>query len=287
MHQADLNKTKVLSGKSKIGSIILHLTLSCIGLFVIMPFAWMVLTSIKETADIFAIPPVLFSAHPKWSNYVNAFTQLPFGGAYLNSFKISITVVIFSLITSSMAGFAFAKLRFPGKNLIFFVLLCTMMIPFQVIMIPLFIIMKYLGLLDNHLSLIIPGSLFNAFAVFLLRQFIKGIPSEIEESAVIDGCNYWQIYSWIIMPLIKPGLAALGIFTFMSSWNSFTAPLIFLNSMGKFPVPLLINQFKGYNYANIGLMMAAASIAIIPVLIVFIVGQKYIIEGITLTGLKA
>lgn len=272
--------------KKNVNGLILHAVLIFFGVLMAIPFAWMATTSLKDMADVFIIPPKLLPNPVKWSNYADAWNYLPFGSAYLNSFKITIIIVASTLLTASMAGFAFAKLKFPGRDFIFILFLATMMVPFQVTMIPVFILMKFLGLLDSHASLIIPGALANAFGVFLLRQFIKGIPAEMEESAILDGCNYWQIYRIIILPLIKAPLAALGIFTFMGNWNSFLTPLIYLNTPEKFTVPLLLNQFRGLYITNWELMMAAACVAIIPVLIVYIIGQRYIIEGITLTGLK-
>jgi multiple sugar transport system permease protein len=273
--------------KLVVKSFVVHSVLIFFGLLMIVPFLWMLSSSLKDMPQMFIIPPKILPDPVIWSNYMDSWNALPFGGAYLNSFKITIINVAATLLTASMAGFAFAKLKFPGKDIIFIAFLATMMVPFQVTMIPVFIIMKYLNFLDNHLSLIIPGMLANAYGVFLLRQFIKGIPAEMEESGILDGCNYWQIYLNIILPLLKAPLAALGIFTFMGNWNSFLAPLIYLNSPEKFTVPLLLNQFRGLYITNWELMMAAACLAIIPVLFVYIMGQKYIIEGITLTGLKA
>lgn len=293
------NKIKTLkvkkTGKSshsyvirrRINTFFLHIVLIFWGLLTILPLAWMVSSSLKQSADIFLIPPKLLPNPIEWHNYADSWTQLPFGHAYINSFTVCGIILVFTLLTSSMAGYSFAKLRFPGKDIVFVLFLATMMVPFQVTMIPTFIIMKYMGLLDTLSSLIIPAMLCNAFGVFLLRQFIKGIPDELEESAILDGCNYWQIFVKIMLPLLKPPLAALGIFSFMGNWNNFMGPLIYLSSPDTFTVPLLLNQFRGLYTTNWELMMAAACIAIIPVLVAYIVGQKYIIEGITLTGMKA
>jgi multiple sugar transport system permease protein len=288
-----VNSTKQVSFKEnyvlqrRVKEFFIHLILILFGVLVMIPFLWMLSSSLKDAAEIFIIPPKVLPDPPKWHNYIDSWKSLPFAGAYLNSFKICAIVVISTLITSSMAGFAFAKLNFPGRDTIFILFLATMMIPGQVTMIPVFLIMKYLNLLDSHASLIIPGMLANAFGVFLLRQFIKAIPAEMEESAILDGCNHWQIYSRIILPLIKAPLAALGIFSFMNNWNSFLSPIIYLSTPEKFTVPLLLNQFRGLYITNWELMMAAACIAIVPVLVVYVIGQRYIIEGITLTGLKA
>lgn len=273
--------------KINVCQFILHTVLLFFGLLVIIPFIWMITASLKNSAEIFSVPIKLLPSVYRWSNYVDAWNSMPFTQGYLNSFKICIIVVFFVLLTSSMAGYAFAKLKFPGRDIIFILFLATMMVPFQVTMIPNFIMMKYLALLDSHLSLIIPGALCNAFGVFLLRQFIKGIPDELIEAAVLDGCSQWQIYSKMIVPLIKAPFAALGIFTFMGNFNNFMGPLLYLSTPEKFTVPLLLNQFKGQYITNYELMMAAGCIALIPVLIIYIFGQNYIIEGITLTGSKS
>src|SRR3712207_5379764 len=167
------------------------------------------------------------------------------GRAYFNSFYISLITVSSTLLTASMAAYAFAKIRFPGREAGFLLFLATMMVPSQVTIIPLFLIMKALGWVDTHLAVIVPGALFNAFAVFLLRQFVRGIPKELEEAALIDGANRWRIYWQIILPLLVPALAALGIFLFLGSWNNFFYPLIFLNTPDLYTVPLMLNQFRG------------------------------------------
>jgi multiple sugar transport system permease protein len=184
-----------------------------------------------------------------------------------------------------MAAYAFAKINFPGREVVFLLFLATMMVPGQVTIIPLFLIMQRLGWIDTHLALIVPGALFNAFAVFLLRQFIRGIPKELEEAAIVDGANRWRIYWQIVVPLLVPAMAALGIFLFLGSWNNFFGPLIFLNSPDLFTVPLMLNQFRGQYTIDWTLLMAGSAIAVIPVLVVYMIGQRQIIEGITLTGL--
>ncbi len=184
-----------------------------------------------------------------------------------------------------MAAYAFAKIRFPGSELVFLMFLATMMVPGQVTIIPLYLIMQQLGWVNTHLSLIVPGALFNAFAVFLLRQFIRGIPKELEEAAIVDGANRWRIYWSIILPLLVPAMSALGIFLFLGSWNNYFTPLIFLSDPNLFTVPLMLDQFKGQYTVDWTLLMAGSAIAVIPVLIVYLIGQRQIIEGITLTGL--
>lgn len=267
--------------------VILHVVLILGAAAMIIPFLWMISTSLKDFGQVFIIPPKWIPKPIMWSNYPNAWKALPFGNAYLNSIKIAVIVVAVQLLTASMAAYAFAKLKFKGRDVLFTIFLATMMIPGQVTMIPTFILMKYLGWIDTHLPLIVPGALFSAFGVFLLRQFMLGLPKELDEAAIMDGANHWTIYWRIALPLIVPAMTALGIFTFMGTWNNFMGPLIYLNTPEKFTVPMLLNQFKGQYITDWTLMMAASALAIIPVLIIYLIGQRYIIEGIALTGMKA
>jgi multiple sugar transport system permease protein len=264
----------------------LHIVLA-IGAFIMtMPFIWMILSSLKDLSQVFLIPPKWIPDPWVWTNFKNSWNALPFDRAYWNSFYINVIVVTSQLITCSMAAYAFAKIKFPFRDVIFVLFLATMMIPGQVTIIPMYLMMKQFGWIDSHLSIIVPSALFNAFGVFLLRQFIKGIPRDMEEAAIVDGANRWKIYTSVILPLIKPALSALGIFTFLGMWNNFFGPLIFLNTPEKFTVPLMLNQFRGMYTIDWTLMMAGSAIAIVPVLIVYVIGQRFIIEGVTLTGIK-
>ncbi|MFB5762560.1 carbohydrate ABC transporter permease [Paenibacillus medicaginis] len=263
-----------------------HLLLLAGSLLMIFPFLWTILSSLKDISQIFVIPPQWIPNPVVWSNYPASLQAMPFVQAYGNSFYITALVVLSTLFTASMAAYAFAKIRFPGRDVLFILFLSTMMIPKQVTMIPLYLVMNKVGWLDTHWSLIVPGALFNAFAVFLLRQFVMGIPRDLEEAAVVDGAGHVRIYWSVILPLIRPALAAVGIFTFLGAWNSFLDPLIYLNTPEKFTVPLLLNSFKGLYTADWALMMAGTTISVIPVLVVYIFAQKQIIEGITMTGIK-
>ena len=268
------------------GQTLLHLFLILVSIAMVGPFVWMVLTSLKDFSQVFVTPPVWIPRPAVWSNYPDSLKALPFGRAYFNSLYIAVIVVASQLLTCSMAGYAFARVPFPFRNTLFIVFLATLMVPQQVTIIPQYLVMKRLGWLDTHLALIVPPALFSAFGVFLLRQFIKGLPDEIEEAAILDGANRWRIYWQIIIPLIRAPLAALAIFSFLGQWNNLFTANIFLSSPDKFTVPLLLNQFKGLYITDWTLMMAGATIAIVPVLIVYLIGQRYIIEGVALTGLK-
>ena len=272
--------------KIKVGKLILYVVLSFGAIVMVLPFIWTVLSSLKNMGQTFAYPVKIFPDPVVWENYPESLSALPFGRAYWNSFYIAAIVVIFQLLTATMAGYSFAKLKFRGHGVIFVLFLATMMVPSQVTMIPLFLIMKKIGLLGSHMSLILPAALFNAFGVFLMRQFIAGLPDELEEAAIIDGASVPQIFFRIIIPLVKPSMAAFGIFVFLGQWNSFMYPLIFLNKTETFTVPLLLNFFKGTYATDYPLLMAGTFISVVPVLIVYLFFQKQIIQGIAITGMK-
>lgn len=272
---------------SAAGRLLLHAVLLITGFLTILPFLWMLSTSLKSEGTVFIYPPKWIPDPIVWENYLEAWTFLPMGQAYVNSLKIGLIVTAGSLFTSTLAGYTFAKLQFPGRNVLFVLLLATMMIPGQVTLVPSYILYSYIGWIDTHLPLIVPPALGGAFGVFLMRQYYMTIPADLEDAARIDGCNPWQTYLRIMVPLSGPPVSALAIFTFMGSWNDFLGPLVFLNSQVKFTVPLMIASFQGLYSTNWSLLMAAASIALIPVLIIYISAQRYFIQGITLTGMKA
>ncbi|TDQ36955.1 carbohydrate ABC transporter permease [Aureibacillus halotolerans] len=268
------------------GRILLHIILIVASSLMVAPFLWMVLSSFKTFAEIVSVPPTLIPSQFIWENFTNSLQAMPFGRAYFNSFYISILVVGTQMITASMAAYAFAKLSFPGREALFLLFLSTMMVPMQVTLIPLYLIMEWLGWLNTHLSVIVPNAIFNAFGVFLLRQFIRGIPDDVEEAAVIDGANPMRIYWHVILPLVRPALAAFGIFAFIQIYNNFIQPLVFLSSPELYTVPLLLNYFKGLYAADWALLMAGTTISVVPVLLVYVFAQRQIIEGIALTGSK-
>ncbi|WP_169081773.1 carbohydrate ABC transporter permease [Paenibacillus sp. PL91] len=267
-------------------TIVLHVVLIIGACVMGLPFLWMILSALKDLSQVFVVPPKWIPEPFVWSNFKASLTALPFGRAYFNSFYINVIVVFAQLITCSMAAYAFAKIRFPFREPLFILFLATMMVPGQVTIIPLYLMMKNFGWLDTHQSIIVPAALLNAFGVFLLRQFFRGIPKEMEEAAIVDGANRFTIYTRIMLPLVKPALSALGIFTFLGMWNNFFYPLIFLNSPEQFTVPMMLNLYRGMYATDWTLMMAGASIALLPVLVVYMIGQRYIIEGVTLSGIK-
>ena len=264
----------------------LHLVLIIGALAMGLPFIWMLLSSFKPLDEIFIRPPRLFPINPTMQNYQTAFGTGNFYSAFFNSFYIATVVTAVSLLTCAMAAYAFARIRFPGNNLIFGIFLATMMVPMQLTIIPLYIILGQLRWIDTHLSIIVPASLFNAFGVFLLRQYVRGIPLELEEAAAIDGAGRIKIFITMILPLLRTPMVALGIFIFLGQWNNFFQPLIFLNSEQLFTLPLWVNQFKGAYSSDWGGLMAATSLAAVPFLIIFIIAQRQIVEGIALSGSK-
>lgn len=261
------------------------LILGCV--IMAMPFLWMIVSSLKSAGEIWTFPPVFFPKDIKWANYIEAWKALPFDKFFINTLIVTISVTVGQLFTCSLGGYAFARLQFPARDKIFLGYLATLMIPFPVIMIPLFILMKNIGWVDSLIGLIAPG-LFSAWGTFLMRQFMLSIPRDLEDAAKIEGCSLWGIYWRIILPLCKPVLATLGIFTFLATWNDFLWPLIMINTIPKKTLPLGLVMFQARIAAETPwhLIMAASCFTIVPVLILFVIGQKYYVRGIVTTGLK-
>jgi len=265
--------------------IFVHLAVIMAFLFMVLPYLWMLSTSFKDRLAVFAVPPVWIPSPPTLGSFQQLLSGVPFGSLYLNSLKIAVAVTLGQLVFCSSAAFAFARLRFPGRSLLFGIYLSSLLVPGQVTIIPLYIIIKDLGLLDNHASLILPA-LTSAFGTFLLRQFFLSIPYELDEAARIDGCGPFRILLAIYIPLSGASLAALSIFTFNFYWNDFFRPLIFLSSLSNMTVPLGLSFILGQYGQNQAVVMAGVTVAVAPVLVLYLVLQRYIVEGITLTGLK-
>lgn len=251
----------------------------------VLPFLWMISTSLKSLGEVFVFPPTFFGEEIVWGNYLKVADRFPFGLFFLNSLKISFIVVVVQLFTSALAGFAFARLKFPFRDTLFALYLATLMIPYHITLVPIFVIMRYFGWIDTHYSLIIP-SLVSAFGTFLMRQFFLTIPKELEDAARIDGCTPFGIFWRIFLPLSKPALATLGVFIFMFTWNDFIRPLIFINSIPKMTIPLGLSAMQGMYSTDWPVLMAGSMISILPVLVAFLFAQEYFVRGITLSGLK-
>lgn len=276
-------------GRENLQSLASYVLLSAGALAMVAPFLWMLATSLKQPGDVFSYQrawwvdwvPTSFA----WQNYVKAWHVVPFARFYLNSVFVTLCVTFGQVLTSSMAGYAFARLEFPGRDKIFLGYLATLMIPGSVTMIPVFILLRALGWIDTYKALILPG-IFTAYGTFMLRQFFMTLPKELEDAAKIDGCSYFGIFWRIILPLSKPALATLTTFTFMGSWMNFMWPLVVVNSQEKFTLPVGLAYFQSLHHTDWTLLMAASMMMLAPILMVFIFNQRYFVEGIKLTGIK-
>lgn len=256
-------------------------------LVMVLPFFWMINSSFMSSGEITSQPPVWIPGELRIQNYVELLDVLPFGRLYVNSLFVTTSVVLGVLFFSSLAGFAFAKYQFPGRELLFYAILATMMIPFFVTLIPVFYIVRQLGWINTYQGLIIPGVI-SAYGIFLMRQFIFSIPDELIDAARIDGASEPLIYARIVLPLTKPALATLGTFSFIGSWNAFLWPLLVIDNRELYTVPLGLNSLRLYasEARNLHLLMAGTTLSVLPMLILFIFLQRYFIRGIALTGLK-
>jgi multiple sugar transport system permease protein len=284
--QMTRSRPRYLNPGRWIGAVLVYCILLIFMVIMGAPFLWVVSTSFKSPLDVFSLPPNWLPPSPTFDNYVTVWQQIPFANFYLNSLEIAGLATVGQLITCSLAAYAFARLQFPGRGLIFGILLASLMVPIQVTIIPLYVMMRDLNLINTPWSLILPG-IISPFGIFLLRQFFLAIPTELVEAARIDGAGHPQIFLRIFVPLSIPALATLAIFTFNYYWNDFFRPLIFLNSVDRMTIPLGLVIIQGqYGGGSPAIVMAGVCLALVPVFIVFLVGQRYLIEGITLTGLK-
>ncbi|MDR2406920.1 MAG: carbohydrate ABC transporter permease [Bacteroidales bacterium] len=269
------------------GEVVLYIFLTFMALTMIFPFLWMISSSLKFDREILVYPIKLLpeSTNSIKYNYSTIWKYIDFFRYYLNTAKLAITITLIQMLTCSVAAFSFARLKFPGRDILFVVYLATMMVPWHAIMIPQFIIIKTLHLYNTHWALILTQA-FSAFGVFLMRQNMLTIPRELDESAKIDGCSVPQLYWSIILPLVVPALATLMIFTFKNAWNDYMAPMLYLQDKKLFTIQLGLSYFKTQYHMEYGLTMAATVCAVIPIIIVYIFGQKHIVEGVAHIGLK-
>ncbi|WP_313187716.1 carbohydrate ABC transporter permease [Lacrimispora sp.] len=276
---------KVKSTNYKISRCLLYVVLIILTAVMLIPFAWMFSASLKLDKDVFIFPIQWIPENPRWQNYLDIWTKIPLMTFVLNTVKITLIVTFLQLLTSSFAAYAFAKLKFKYSNILFMAYIATIAVPWQVYMVPQFMMMRKFGLNDSHLAIIFLQA-FSAFGVFMMRQFYQGIPDELCEAARIDGMSEYQIYGRIMLPLSKPALSTLTIFTFVSTWNDFLGPLIYLKTEAKKTLQLGLKMFISQYSSEYGLIMAASVLSLIPVLIVFLSLQKYFVEGIAATGVK-
>jgi multiple sugar transport system permease protein len=256
-------------------------------LLMTIPFLWMVSTSLKQDSQIWLFPPVWIPSPILWQNYTEALTILPFGRYAMNTLLITMLTTVGVVLSSSLCAYGFARMQFPGRDLIFMVVLSAIMIPYSVLLIPQYIMFRYLGWIDTYLPLWVPpwfGG--GAFNIFLLRQFFRTIPAELSDAARIDGASELRIYWNIIMPLARPALVTVAIFTVLATWNDFLAPLVYVSSQDKFTLALGLAQFRGLYATQWQYLMAASTVVIAPTLVLFFVAQRYFVQGIVLTGLK-
>ncbi len=267
------------------GRVILYVALILIAIVMLVPFAWMLSASLKLDKDVFTMPIQWIPKEPRWDNYIKIWEKIPLFTFFKNTVKLTVIITCLQLFTSSFAAYAFAKLNFKHRNLLFLGYIATIAMPWQVYMVPQFIMMRSFHLNDTHLAMICLQA-FSAFGVFMMRQFYQGIPDSLCEAARIDGMNEYQIYSRIMLPLSKPALSTLIIFTFVGTWNDFLGPSIYLTTQSKKTLQIGLRMFIGQFSSEYGLIMAASVISLIPVLIVFLIFQRYFVEGIAATGVK-
>ncbi|GAV10871.1 carbohydrate ABC transporter permease [Paenibacillus sp. chi10] len=267
----------------KLANVLSLVLLTAGSLIILVPLLWTISTSLKSPGEVFG--DQFFPNIWKWDNYAKAVTAIPFFTFLANTLIILIPVLIGTVFSAALCAYGFARFKFRGKRILFLVLLATMMLPGQVTMIPMFIMFKEIGWVDTFLPLIIP-SFFGggAFNIFLIRQFMRGIPKDLDEAAFVDGATRWTIFTKVMLPLSKPPLIAVAIFTFMGVWNDFQGPLIYLNTTDKYTLALGLSMFKGLYNVEWNMLMAATILIMLPALIVFFAAQKYFIEGISLSS---
>lgn len=276
--------TKQARMRTVFGRLLITIVMICLSIVMVMPFLWMISTSLKRPGAVFVYPPQWVPDPIDIGNYRRIFEVIPFGRFYLNSFFVATSATLLQLLTCSMAAYAFARLRFPGRDSLFLGYLATLMVPGQVTIIPNFIVLRYLRWIDTYQALILPNA-FSAFGTFMLRQFFLTIPRELEEAARIDGCSYLGVYSRVILPLSKPAISALAVFAFVGQWNSFLWPLIVTNRVEMNTLTVGLRTLQGQYNTEWTLLMAGAVLALLPMLVLFMLSQRSFVRGITLTGL--
>ncbi len=272
--------------KIKRARCIAYILLILISIAMLFPFFWMVRSAFMTNREIMTTPIQWLPSHYDLENFKKAFERAPFGKYFINSAIIVLINMVGCILSSSFIAFGFSRLRFPGRKLWFALLLSTMMIPQTVLMIPQFLIWQSVGAYNTFIPLTVPCFFGNAFNVFLVRQFYAGIPKEYDEAALVDGASYFTIYSKILVPMAKPVLCSVGVFTFMSTWNDFMGPLLYLDKENLKTVSLALQNFMGQHNSEWNLMMALSTVITLPMIVVYFMAQRYFIEGITFSGLK-
>ena len=269
----------------KVPSGVSHIVLIAVAILFLGPLVYAVSTSLKPADEVFTPTPELFGSEIRWQNYADAFTFAPFGRYFLNSLFVAVVGTLVVVVASSMSAYAFARLKFRGREQLFVLFLGTLMVPQEVLIVPMYWLMQSLGWVDSYWALILPWA-FTAFGTFLLRQFFLTVPAELEEAARVDGCGPIRSFLRIMLPLARPAIAVLTVFTFISFWGSFLWPLIIVNSVeDKGTVPLGLAQFIGQQGTQWNLMMAASVLAMLPTILLVVLLQKHLVRGLLVTGL--
>ena len=274
-----------MRGKAKLNHLIVHLILLAGTIIVVFPFLWMILTSFKTNGEALQIPPTIIPTAWVTDAYSEIVTAIPFATVYMNTIISAVVTTAVQVAFCAMAAYAFARIEFPFKNIIFLIILSVLMVPGQIFLIPQYLIIQNLGLVNTLPGLFLPN-LFSAFGTFLLRQFFMSLPKELEEAALLDGCNRFQIFGKIMLPLVKPGIVALVIFTARFAWNDFMWPLIVNTDSQKMTLAPALSLLKGQYLTNYPVQMAGAVMAVLPLVIVFIIFQRQFIEGVAQSGIK-
>ncbi|MCX3062936.1 carbohydrate ABC transporter permease [Streptomyces beihaiensis] len=267
------------------GQVALYALLIVVALAVLLPFIWMTVSSVKADREVFTVPIQWIPRSFHWSNFTTIWTRIPFAAYLGNSFFLSVVITFLQVLTGSFAAYGFAKVRFRGRDLLFAAYIATIAVPWQAYMVPQYIIMQKLGLVNSYASLILLQA-FGAFGVFLMRQFYLTIPDEISEAARLDGLSEYGIWARIILPLSKPALASLALLTFVNTWNDYMGPFIYLTDNRLWTVQLGLRSFIGEYDAESAMIMTGSVLSVVPVLVVFLLGQRYFVRGIATTGVK-
>jgi len=276
--------TRTVTGRTIAGHVLRYAVMVVLAVLFVLPIVWMVSTSLKETAETLTVPPTFWPSAPQWANYADAWALI--SGYLGNSVKLAVLNVVGLLFVASLAGYAFGRMDFPGRDLAFTLLLASAILPGIVYLLPQYLLFLKIGWIDTHYPLWVPRVLTPVIGTFLLRQSFRTIPQELEDAARLDGCSTFQIYWRVMLPQVKPALAAVGILTFLESWNDLFGPLIFLNSAELQTLPVALALFQGEFFTQLNLLMAAATVSVVPVLVLFFAAQRYFIQGITMDGLK-
>lgn len=274
------------SAKSLVTRVLMWICIILLCIISLFPFFWMVRSSLMTKTEIFGTPMRWLPETIQWQNYRDALTQVPFARYFLNSLFLVVVNIIGKLLSSSLVAFGFSRIEFRGKNVWFAIVIATMMIPWSVLLIPQFMLWNVVGFYNTYVPLTLPAFFLDGFYIFLLRQFFSTLPRDYDEAAILDGASYFTIYSRIIMPLCKPALMTVCVFTFMNTWNDFIGPMIYLKDPKMSTVSLGLQMFISQYTTEWHLMMAAATVAIVPMIIMFFFAQRYFIEGMTFAGIK-